>query len=195
MAVSLKKDYDEAHAEFRTAIRLDPTLFEARYFEGRTYLAQGMLLDAARLFEQACQLRVDDYQASSHLSSIYAGLGRKADAQAAAQRCVQIVQRHLEMHPEDARASYLGAVCWCQLGEGARAVEWADRAVAMDPEEPVTRYNVACVYSLQGRVDEAIDCLQKSLKLGFAHREWIEHDSDLNPLHSDPRFADMLKSL
>jgi TolB-like protein/Flp pilus assembly protein TadD len=195
MAVSLKKNYDEAHAAFRRAIELDPKLFEARYFEARTYLAQGKLLDAARLFEQACQLRPEDYQASSHLSSIYAGLGRKADAQAAAQRCVQVVQKHLEMHPEDARASYLGAVCWCQLGEGARAVEWAGRAVSMDPDEPVTRYNVACVYSLQGRVDEAIECLQKSLKLGFAHREWIEHDSDLNALHSDPRYQEMLKSL
>jgi len=195
IAVSLKKDYAEAHAEFATAIRLDPTLFEARYFEGRTYLAQGMLLDSARLFEQACQLRSDDFQASSHLSSIYAGLGRKADAQAAAQRCVQIVEKHLAMHPEDARATYLGAVVWCQLGEGARAVEWADRAVAMDPDEPVTRYNVACVYSLQGRLDESIDCLQKALKLGFAHREWIEHDADLNALHGDQRFQAMLKTL
>jgi tetratricopeptide (TPR) repeat protein len=194
IAVSLKKDYAEAHAEFATAIRLDPTLFEARYFEGRTYLAQGMLLDSARLFEQACQLRSDDFQASSHLSSIYAGLGRKADAQAAAQRCVRTVQKHLEMHPEDARATYLGAVMWGQLGEGARAVEWADRAVAMDPDEPVTRYNVACVYSLQGRLDESIDCLQKALKLGFAHREWIEHDADLNALRRR-RLGAMLKTL
>ena len=125
----------------------------------------------------------------------HAGLGRKADAQAAAQRCVQVCQKHLEMHPEDARASYLGAVCWCQLGEGARAVEWAGRAISMDPDEPVTRYNVACVYSLQGRIDEAIQCLQKSLKLGFAHREWIEHDADLNALHADPRYQAMLKAL
>jgi serine/threonine protein kinase/Flp pilus assembly protein TadD len=195
LAESLKKRYEEAEEEFRTAVRMDATLYEARYFHARTCLAQGKLLDAARLFEQACQLRPDDYQASSHLSSIYAGLGRKADAEAAAQRVLQVVQRHLQLHPDDPRAMYLGAVAACQLADQARALEWAGRAVTMDPDEPVTRYNVACVYALQGRTEEAIVCLEMALKLGFAHREWIEHDADLNSLRTHPRYQGLMKSL
>jgi serine/threonine protein kinase len=78
LAVALKKDFAEAEQEFTTAIRLDPSLFAARYFYGRACLSQGKLLEAAHLFEQACQLRPDDYQAASHLGSIYAGLGRRA---------------------------------------------------------------------------------------------------------------------
>jgi serine/threonine protein kinase/Flp pilus assembly protein TadD len=195
LAVSLKKQYAEAEEEFLTAARLDPTLFEARYFHARTCLSQGKLLEAARLFEQAVHLRPDDYQASSHLSSIYAGLGRKADAEAGARRCIQVVQRQLELHPEDARATYLGAVACCLLGEGAKALEWIERAVAMDPDEPVTQYNAACVFALQGRVEEAIACLQRALKLGFAHKEWIENDADLASLRSHPQYAGLLKSL
>ena len=85
-----------------------------------------------------------------------------------------MVQRQFELHPDDARATYLGAVACCLLDEGAKALEWIERAVAMDPDEPVTQYNAACVFALQGRVPEAIDCLQRALKLGFAHKKWIE---------------------
>ena len=195
LAISLKKNYAEAEQEFQAAIRLDPTLFAARYFFGRTCLAQGKLLEAARLFEQACQLRPDDYQAASHLGSIYTGLGRIADAEAAGQRAVGIVGKHLELHPDDARALYLGAVVWCQLGEPARGLEWAGRALAMDPAEPVTLYNVACFYALQGQIEGALDCLENALKHGFAQKEWIEHDADLAPLHGHPRYQALLQAL
>ncbi|MDA2923318.1 hypothetical protein MYX65_01465 [Acidobacteria bacterium AH-259-L09] len=62
----------------------------------------------------------------------------------------------------------------------------------MDPEEPAILYNVACVYSNPGAVEEAIDCLEKALKVGFAHKEWIENDSDLDPLRTHSRFQVLL---
>jgi TolB-like protein/Flp pilus assembly protein TadD len=195
LAVSLEKRYDEAGREYETAIRLDPNLYEARYFYGRACLAQGKLVEAAQLFEQACQLRPDDYQAACHLGSIYVGLGRKADAQAASQRCLQVIETHLALHPDDTRAHVLGAVVLCQLGDAARGLEWAGRALAMDPEEPMTLYNVACVYALQGQVEPAIDCLERALEHGFAHKEWIEHDSDLDALHDHPRYQALLGRL
>jgi tetratricopeptide (TPR) repeat protein len=195
LAVMLKKQYAEAEREYETAMRLDPNLFEARYFFGRALMAQGKLDEAARLFEQACRLRPDEYQAATHLGSLYAGLGRKADSQAACQRGMEILVKHVALHPDDARAWYLGAVVWCQLGEAARGLDWAGRALAIDPDEPVTLYNVACVYCLQGQTEQALDCLEKALKHGFAHKEWIEHDSDLDPLRGQPRYQTLLKTL
>jgi len=195
LAVSLTKNYTDAEREYETAIRLDPTLYAAHYFYGRVCQSQGKLADAARLFEQACQLCPDEYQSKTHLGSVYRGLNRIADAQAADQEGLKTVERHLELHPDDARALYLGATTLCRTGDTARAVEWASRALAMDPEEPVTLYNVACVYSLQGQIERAIDCLEGALKHGFAHKEWIEHDSDLNPLHDQPRYQALLQTL
>jgi serine/threonine protein kinase/Flp pilus assembly protein TadD len=195
LAVSLKKSYAEAEQEFQKALRLDPTSFAAHYYFGRTCKAQGKHLEAAHLFEKACQLRPDDYEAASHLGATYAGLGRTADAEAGSRRTVEVISKHLELHPDDARALYLGAIGWCQLKEPARGLEWAGRALAMDPEDAVTLYNVACVYALQGQIEQAIDCLENALKHGFAHKEWIENDSDLNSLHSHPRFQALLLAL
>jgi TolB-like protein/cytochrome c-type biogenesis protein CcmH/NrfG len=195
IALSLQKKFDEAGKEFETAIRLDPKLFDARYFYGRACMSQGKLAEAAQLFEQACQLRPEDYQSASHLGSIYTGLGRRADGLAASRRCLQVAEKHLELHPDDARALYLGAVACVQVGDSARALEWATQALSLDPEEPITLYNVACVYSLQGQQEQALTCLEQAVQHGFAHKGWVENDSDLNSLHEHPRYQALLKRM
>jgi tetratricopeptide (TPR) repeat protein len=195
LVLSLKKDYAEAQREFQTAIRLDPTSYEARYFFGRTCKSAGKLVEAAQQFEQACRLRPDEYQAAMNLASTYAGMDRKADTQAAYQRAVAVAAKHLELHPDDARAFYLGATGWASLRESARALEWVGRALAIDPDDPVTLYNVACVYALHGEIDKAIDCLENALRHGFAHKEWIEHDTDLTSLRGHPRYQALLRGM
>ena len=89
----------------------------------------------------------------------------------------------------------MGAVALIQLGERARGLEWARRAVTIDPDDSGVLYNVACSYALMGLADDAIMCLEKAVKNGFGHREWLENDSDLNSLRGDPRFEALRKQL
>jgi serine/threonine protein kinase/Flp pilus assembly protein TadD len=188
LAISLSKRYEEAKVEFQTAIRLDPKLFEAYYFYARASFQQGKLEDAARLFEKASQVKPDDYQAPGLVAMVYMGLGRKADAEESYRRAWQRAEKHLELHPDDARALYMGANALCQLGERARSSDWARRALAIDPEDCGILYNVACVYALQGKTQEAIDCLEKAMAHAYWYKRWAQHDSDLDSLRSHPRF-------
>ena len=48
----------------------------------------------------------------------------------------------------------------------------------LNPGEMAILYNVACVYSIAGKIEEAIDLFEKALKAGFAHKERIENDSE-----------------
>jgi serine/threonine protein kinase/Flp pilus assembly protein TadD len=195
LAVSLNQRYDEAQKEFEDAIRLNPNLFEAYYFYARAMFSQGKKEDAARLFEQASRVNPEDYQSVALVSSVYDSLGRKTEAQEARRRTLQIIERHLGLHPDDPRALYLGAGALCELGERVRGVEWADRALSLDPNDPSVLYNVACVYSGLGEADKAIDCLEKSITSGMGQKEWIENDSDLDPLRDHPRFQALLMRL
>jgi len=56
-------------------------------------------------------------------------------------------------------------------------------------------YNTACFYAIQNEPAEAIACLEKAVQLGWGHREWLENDSDLDPLRKDPRFEALLTKL
>jgi hypothetical protein len=44
-------------------------------------------------------------------------------------------------------------------------------------------------------VDQSLDCLEKSAKVGTISKEWVEHDSDLDPLRGEPRFQALLEKL
>jgi non-specific serine/threonine protein kinase len=192
---ALRKHYAEAHQAFEAARRLEPRLYEAWWFDARAYFAEGKLAEAAPLMEQATRLRPDAYETPILLGSVYAGMGHDAEAQATCRLAIQATQRHLELHPEDPRAHYLGAVAWCRLGEMGRGVEWARRALSIEPDDHITLYNAACVYALAGKPDEALECLERSVAYGTGHRGWVENDPDLAALHGDPRFQALLERL
>ncbi|MCH7820171.1 MAG: hypothetical protein IIB40_11545 [Candidatus Marinimicrobia bacterium] len=60
---SLSKKFIEAESEFRTAIGIDPNLFDSYYYLGRTNLVQGKLEEASQYFKKASVLSTEDYQA------------------------------------------------------------------------------------------------------------------------------------
>jgi serine/threonine protein kinase/tetratricopeptide (TPR) repeat protein len=192
LAFSLKKNFDQAQKEFEAAIRLDPKLYEAYYFYARTSFQRGDLSKAAELYEQASSLNPDDYQAVSLLVPVYHGLGRAVEAAATQQRALQLAERHTESHPDDARALYLGAGILARMGDREKSSDWARRALAIDPEETSIIYNVACVYALLGRTEEALDCLGRVMDQGTFYKNWAAKDSDLDSLRSDPRFHALL---
>jgi adenylate cyclase len=196
LALSLRERYPEAMAEFDQATALDPNLFEAHYFYARACFAQGKLDEAARLFQRAADVKPDDYQALLVLPGVLRSLGREQDMEAAAREGVVRAERELMLHPENPRPAYLGAVGLAALGELDRAKEWAARALAIDPDDVLAQYNVACFYSLVGEHERAIDLLLELLpRAGRQTKEWVKHDSDFNPIRSHPRFAKVFELL
>jgi tetratricopeptide (TPR) repeat protein len=193
----LSKDYENAAAEFETAIKGNAKLFEAYYFYARCCVAQGKMEKAAQLFEQACLVKPDDYQARHFLAQTYRALGLVAGAEAAYQKAVEKFESHLERHPEDPRAYQLGATALLELGEREKGVEWAKKAAALDPTNPTLLYNMACFFSLAGEIDDAIGYLRRAfegLSGDATMKEWAMGDPDLKALRSDPRFAEILQS-
>ena len=194
LALSLGQRYDEAMAEFERAIALDPNSFEAHYFCARACFAQGKFERAAALFERAAEIKPDDYQSLVLLHAIYRSLGRDRDKENAARRGIERAERELSLHPENPRPAYLGAIALLAIGEKDRSKEWLSRALAIDPDDILVQYNVACAYSLLGDIEAAFDLLVRLLP--YANHEtkaWIKHDSDFDPLRSHPRYQKVLE--
>lgn len=185
----------EAIAEFETALRLDPTLFDAYYFYGRVRFQQGELERAAELFEKAEKIDEDDFQAPILLRQIYRSQGRQEDAIEAARRGVERAERSLELNPDDTRALNLGLGGFATLGDKQKTIQFAERSLAIDGENPDTLYNVACGFALVGELERSLACLERASMHGMAIAEWAENDSDLQSLHALPRFRELINRL
>lgn len=193
--LALQKRHDEAATEFETAIRLDSQLYEAYFFYARCLFMRGDLQKSALLYEKASAVQPEDYKAPILVSSIYERLGESQAARIATLRGLQTVERHIELNPDDQRALALGANVQLQIGSRERALEWARRAMTLNPGSSTVYYNLACFYVRAGEVDKALECLKKRIEGGALPREWIDNDSDFDPIRDDPRFQALISRL
>jgi TolB-like protein/Tfp pilus assembly protein PilF len=184
-----------AQADFEAAIEIDPHSFEAYYFYARHCFAIGDKEKAIQLYGAAERVRPDDYQSPLLVAQSYADLGRPDEAEACRRRGIEIAENHLKLHPDDVRALYMAANGLAALNDVERSRDLAQTALEMRPEDPMVLYNVGCVFSLLGLVDQAIDLLVKANANGLRQRGWYENDSNLDPLRSHPRFQRLLSHL
>lgn len=188
LVLSLQQRYEASEQAFERAIDLDPKLFEAYYFYGRNSFVRGDLETAAKLFKHASIIDPDDYQAPLLMGQIYDSLERPEEAAAVRRKGVRAAERRLQSNPEEPRALYMAANALVCLGEVERGLRWAERALALEPDEPMLLYNVGCIYSLAGKPNQAVDCLEKALSGGDAYVDWLRQDSNLDPIRDHPRF-------
>ena len=188
---SARERFDEAAREFERAIVLNPGLFEAWYQYARTALHQGRTRRALELFERAAEVNPDDYQGPLIAAPLYRSIGQEDKAVEAERRGVMLAERHLEDYPDNARAYFLATSALWNLGRKEEACAWIERAIAIDPDDPSTRYNIACFYAQIGELDKALEYLEHSI----TSRSWAESDPELEPLRSDPRFQALMERL
>ncbi len=196
IAHCMSQDFDEADAEFRTALQLDPSNYEAWYFYGRTKVHEGDLRRALELFQGAARVRPEDYQSVLLQPQIYSSLGEPAKAIEATRAGLERARRILELNPDDVRAWNLGAFALLRLGQKDEAERWMLRSVEASPRDSIVHYNASCFYAIAGETTKALDCLERCLvKVGNISPDWLEHDSDLDRIRSEPRFREIVDTL
>jgi non-specific serine/threonine protein kinase len=194
-ALSMLGRHEEAEAAFLQAIALNPNLFEAHYFYARDAFTRGKLDLATREYEEASRVRPEDYQSPLLVAQSYEDLGHADLARMSRLRGVAIAEAHLRLTPDDARALYMGANGLVALGEVEKGLAWARRAVGMGPDDPMLLYNVACIFSLANRTDEALGYIEAAVEHGMRLRGWLEHDSNLDSIRDTPRFQAVMARL
>ncbi|MCB1379465.1 MAG: tetratricopeptide repeat protein [Alphaproteobacteria bacterium] len=188
--------YDEAERELLRAMEIAPQFFDAYFNYARICYNRGDMKTAAVMFEKAIQLNPDDYECWVLVVQIYKSLDRHGDMLNACRRGVELAKLAIEQNPENPRPLYLGAGTLAVLGEFDLARQWANRALALDPDDRLARYNIACMYCYMGELDLAMALLEDVLpQASHDLRSVALHDSDLDPLRTMPRFQALLAAI
>jgi adenylate cyclase len=192
--LSAKGRNAEASAAFDAAIQRAPSYPDAYYWYARHAFAAGEHAKAAGLFERTIELEPTNYTAWGLRGSCLNAMGEIERGRAAHVRSLELIDRQLEMYPDDIRAIHFGASANAVIGRRERAFELIQRAMTLQPDSPPTLYNVACAYARLGDTDKALDLLERWRDTG-AGGSWIVKDPDFDGLRDEPRFRAVLEHL
>jgi adenylate cyclase len=188
--------YDDALAAHARSLHLDPESFDAHYLYGRTCTELGRAELAIRHMEKAATLSETDHAPLALVVQSYRALGRNEEARDACRRAMTLIEKAIARRPDATDALFRGAGLLATLGETDRALEWANRACLVAPEDFRGQYNLACAFALMDQRERAVDFLERS----FAGRHpkmivWAKNDSDLNSLRDHPRYQALIQRM
>ena len=185
---------DEANRQLETALRLDPESWEVNKEGAFMIFRQGRTADAVPYFEKAVALVDSDYHSAGMLITCYDAINDKESLLRAAKMTFARVERALAQDPTNAKALGLGACALAAMGEAERTREWINRAMLIDPDNILQRYNLACALTASLNDDEgAMDLLGPYFEQ--APQTQVEHaeaDPDMNRIRGNPRFKAMV---
>jgi len=186
---------DEADKALKEALRLGPNSWEVNREAARLMFRRDRMGDAICYFEKASQLMDTDFHSCLMLQTCYLGEGKEPAALQAAQRTLERAEVALSKDPTNGAALAAGASSLIMIGELDRAKDWLQRALLLDPENLMVRYNVACSLTfrnsdLDGALDLLVPYFERIDSPGQIRH--AEIDPDMDPLRDNPRFVSML---
>jgi hypothetical protein len=77
-------------------------------------------------------------------------------------------------------------------GDFDKARDLCLKIMALQPIEPVHRYNLACIEAKAGNAAEAIAALKQAISLGYSDAANMQNDPDLTSIRRHPLFGDLV---
>jgi len=188
---------EDAEKQVRTALKLDPESWEVNREVARMLFRHGHTAEAIPYFEKAASLSDTDWHNPLMLITCYESAGDREQVLKAATKMRERVQRAIGTDPTNGTALASGATAIALLGDLDRAREWLRRALVLDPDNLVMRYNTACaLIRYLGSPEDALDTLDPFFQT-VTSTTWIWHaeaDPDFHKIHEHPRFKAMIAS-
>jgi adenylate cyclase len=185
---------EEAEAEIAVALRLDPESWEVNYRAAFIGYQQGRFGDAVRHWEMATALFENDVISPVMQVSCYKALGDAENGKRIARLALERAEKAVAADRSNGYAMGVGVSALAALGEADRAKDWMNRALMIDPDNLIMRYNFACTLAnWLGDYGAALDMLERVLErdAGELLRN-TRADPDFANLRDNPRFQAMI---
>lgn len=177
--------YEDAIEDFSKVIELYPTSGYGYYNRGWCYELSGKDEEAMKNYNEG--LEID--KTYPYLFLMRGELRLKQGNQDGAKEDFEMVVK-LDTSVTDGSCRHYALHF---LGKDDEAKEWMDKLIAEDPDDSGNYYDMACLYSRMGKLDEAVDALRTAFEKGYRRFPHIENDDDLDPIRSLPSFIELME--
>lgn len=109
-----------------------------------------------------------------------------------AEEAIPLISDALALDPTLTWAYFNRGVHLLRLGNRSAAQADFEKSLALDPSLIYAHYNLACIHTIEGRLDPAFEELERALAKGYRKFTHILEDPDLRKLHGSKRLDDLL---
>jgi tetratricopeptide (TPR) repeat protein/predicted Ser/Thr protein kinase len=210
-----QKVVDTTPESFRGYANLGATLlYEAKYAEaikpleqslavratadsysnlGTAYYYQHRFHDSAQAYEKAVQMNDKDYSLWGNLGEAYYLDGARPKAHDAFEKGIAIAKEGLAVNNRDPDLLDALAKYSAMVDDRPHALAYLTQAVEQSKSDKDVLFSAAVIYDRLGDKGLALEWLGKALRAGFSP-EMARRQPDLDNLHGDPRFLDLMES-
>lgn len=183
----------EAKTAVEKALQLDPESYDVNAVAARYFIATKKYGDAIKHLTKAENLMQSDVWSLGMALQCHEARGDNVGARMAAQHGMERINKILAADPEHADALERGVTTLLRLGQSAKAKDWAEKVLKLNPDSRSLRYNMACAMVQLGNFDRAIELLEPvAAACGRQGIEWFKVDTDLDPIRKGARFKHMM---
>lgn len=152
---------------------------------------------ALKAFEHAVRVfnRRHFEEAKPLFESLLSKFPQEAEIIARSQMYIQVCSQklaHVEIAPRNADELYDHGVYALNIGDFTQARSFFEKALRIKPDEAHVLYSLAATHAQTGAMDQAIDCLKRTLQVQPRYRFQALNDSDFSVLRENKQFLELI---
>ena len=182
------KRYDEAQVQGQRALELDPLSVSNYWFLGWGAIYAGRTDEAIKQYSKAIELDPNNPWNRMFLGRVYLLNGNP-------QRAVEEMETSHRLQPDDPLALGFLGYAYAVTGRRADAFKILQHLDELNKRRYVSRISRVYVYLGLGDKDKAFDWLEKAYQERSDSLAWFGNDPEAKILHSDPRFAELMRKV
>lgn len=106
---------------------------------------------------------------------------------------VELLKEALKIDADNERANFYYGFSLHMSGDIDAAMPYHERSAATDFYKGLGNYNMACVYSLKGKTEQALEHLEAAIDAGFQDFDHMSEDPDMDNIREDDRYKKLLQ--
>ncbi len=195
LAYHIQNQYEETMHEYRVAISLKPDFYDAYKWLGHVYDVLGQLEEGAECYRKAAEIKPFSEEPVIYLEMNCRKKGNREEARKLQRELIQLIQKKLDVNPDDTIALSLVASAYADLGMKEEALDAIKSILEIDPNDGLFLYNIACTYAKMGEKAQALLHLKKAVKSGWRVRDWAKTDPDFDSIRAEEEFIALVRQM